>query len=299
MSNFSKKITSKSFVQLFVIVLLFVNQNILTAQSESDYYTPPTEIKLTKNLVTDYGVDNDFATDDSKDLQKAISFISKKGGGKLIVPKGNYTFSDINMKSNVHIEFDPRVVIRPSHREKQKNYNIFSFGRKGGVVENISFTSSDSKQNFTIDLTQTNNTNVAVFALRNVDNFLFSNVLIKDIQTRFSSFTLGVAASDGGHFFPRNGVIKNSTTTNADYGYGLIQSQAAKNVFFHNLGGQGGVTLRLETGEKKMNNLQIGGNHDILAKNIECHDGNAAVMISPHAMQCGIITVDGVTSTNC
>ena len=281
------------------LLFILTNSINLTAQTEADFYTPPAKINLTQNLVSDYGVDNDFTTDDSKQLQKAINTISKKGGGKLIIPKGNYTFSGILMKSNVQMEFDPAVVIRPANQEKQKNFFIFSFGAKSAVVENVSFCSSNKEKNYTIDLTHTNNTNVAVFVLRNTKNFLFTNALIKDIQTKFSSFTLGITPHGGDYHFPRNGVIKNCTTTNADYGYGLIQSQAAKNVFFHNLGGQGGVTLRLETGEKKMNNLQIGGNHDILAKNIECQDGNAAVMISPHAMQCGIVTIDGVTAVNC
>lgn len=285
--------------KILFLAITFLTINSLSAQTEADFYKAPTKFKVTKNLVEDYKVDNDFETDDSKKLQKAIDEISQKGGGKLILPKGNYTFSDIEMKSNVHIVFDSEAVIRPSYREKQKNYSIFSFGVKSDVVENFSLTSNDEDKNYTVDLTEANNTNVAVFVIRNVDNFLFSNVIIKDIQTNFSSFTLGITPYNGEYFYPRNGVIKNATITNSDYGYGLIQSQAAKNVFFKNLGGQGGVTLRLETGETKMNNLQIGGNHDILAKNIECHDGNAALMISPHSMQCGIVTIDGVTAVNC
>lgn len=286
---------------IFLSLILVLNVFVLSAQLEEvKFFKAPTKFKVTKNLVKDYGVDNDFATNDSEQLQKAINTISNKGGGKLIVPKGNYTFSDIKMKSNVHIVFDSEAIIRPSIREEvKKNFQMFSFGFKADVVENFSLTSSNPNKNYTIDLTHTNNYNVTVFAVRNVDNFMFSNVLIEDVQTKFSSFTLGVTDYKGNHFFPRNGVIKNATTTNADYGYGLIQSQAAKNVYFKNIGGQGGVTLRLETGETKMNNLQIGGNHDILVKNVECHDGNAALMISPHSMQNGIVTVDGVTAVNC
>jgi len=290
---------SNNFKNNLLIVLLVFSATMSCAQSKSTFYNTPTEHKITKNLVTDFGVDNDFATNDSDKLQKAIHTISKSGGGQLIVPKGNYTFSDIEMQSNVHVVFDSEVVIRPSKRENKKNFVIFSFGKNSDVVENISFTCSNPNKKYTVDLTQTNNYNVAVFALRNIDGFLFSDVLIKDVQTRFSSFTLGITPFNGDYFYPRNGVIENTTTTNADYGYGLIQSQAAKNVHFKNLGGEGGITLRLETGEKKMNNLQIGGNHDILANNIACNDGNAAVMISPHAMQNGIVTIDGVTAINC
>lgn len=289
----------RSFKNHLLILLITSSVTTSCAQSKSVFYNAPAKHKITKNLVADFGVDDDFATNDSDKLQKAINMISGKGGGKLIVPKGNYTFSDIEMQSNVHIVFDSDVVIRPSKREDKKNFEMFSFGKKSDVVKNVSITSNNPNKRYTIDLTKTNNYNAAVFVLRNIDNFLFSDVIIKDVQTKFSSFTLGITPFEGNYYYPRNGVIENATTTNADYGYGLVQSQAAKNVHFKNLGGQGGITLRLETGAKEMNNVQIGGNHDILANNIECHDGNAAVMISPHAMQNGIVTLDGVTAVNC
>jgi len=281
------------------ILLITSSVAMSCAQSKSAFYNAPVKHKITKNLVTDFDVDNDFVTNDSDKLQQAVNMISEKGGGKLLVPKGNYTFSDIEMQSNVHIVFDSEVVIRPSKRENKKNFEIFSFGKNSDVVKNVSITSNNPNKKYTIDLTKTNNFNVAVFALRNIDNFLFSDVIIKDNQTKFSSFTLGITPFEGNYFYPRNGIIENATTTKADYGYGLVQSQAAKNVHFKNIGGQGGITLRLETGAKEMNNVQIGGNHDILANNIECYDGNAAVMISPHAMQNGIVTIDGVTAVNC
>lgn len=343
----------KNTISIFVIILLFGSWNALNAQTEFEFYKAPAEFKITKNLVTDFKVDNDFATDDSRQFQLAIDNISDNGGGKLFVPKGNYSLREIQVKSNVHIVFDPDVVIRPKESsnnrmvnenkvkknkegqmkkneggemnknkeekrrkrkaEKQKNkqgkkkkkdaskgknYNIFSFGMKS-QIENVSFTSSEKGKMFTIDLTQITNFNVCPFAVRNVDNFYFSGILIKDNQTKFSSFTLAIASDNGTYDSPRNGVIRNSTTTNADYGYGLIQAQAAKNVLFENIDGQGGVTLRCETGAKKMNDLQLGGLWDIVARNVSCRDGNAALMISPHAMKNGIVTIDGVTSVNC
>jgi len=334
-------------INLLAILLFAVIMNSY-AQKDSDFYKAPKKSKITKNLVKDFGVDNDFATDDSEQFQKAINTISEKGGGKLIVPKGNYSLAEIEIKSNVHIVFDPKVVIRPyessitkkkKNKEKKakkgkknkdrkknkegkknkkkdrkekknkkgkkkkkdqyngKNYNIFLFGQESSI-KNVSFKSKKKKKMFTIDLTQTTNKNVGVFALRNVDNFYISDVIIKDSQTKFSSFTFAITPYNGSYYYPQNGIIRNCTTTGADYGYGLVQTQAAKNVFFDNISGQGGATLRLETGAKKMNDLQIGGVHDIFARNVGSTDGNAALMISPHAMQNGIVTIDGVTSVN-
>lgn len=55
----------------------------------------------------------------------------------------------------------------------------------------------------------------------------------------------------------------------------------------------------METGEKRMDDAQIGGMDNIVGRNISCTDGNAAVMISPHSMKNGVVTVDGVKSVDC
>lgn len=289
---------------VFLFFAAFLALNITAnAQNESDFYKE-VEYKMNKDFVKDYGADNDFTTDDSDLLQKVINELSKNGGGKLHIPAGNYTFAEVKVKSNIHLEFDPKAVVRTTDgvknkKGKYKNMRVFSFGYKSDVVENVKVSSSKTGKKFTIDITTSANKSIAVFPLRNVKNFLFQDVLVKDDNTRFSAFTLGLTAYNSGYFSPRDGVIKDCNIENADYGYGLVQAQAAKHVLFKNISGQGGVTLRLETGESKMNNLQKGGLFDIFANDVECHDGNAALMISPHAMQNGIVTIDGVTAVNC
>lgn len=287
----------KTAIHLLVLLLVFATAQT-QAQTEATFYVPPAKHQRVKNLVRDYGVDNDFATDDSPQLQRAIDELSRQGGGRLLIPAGNYSFAGIALASGVHLAFEPGAVVRPAAQGNQKNYFLFGLGIESDAVEAVSVQSAVPGQSFTIDLTQADNPNVAVFALRNVEGFYFSDILIADSQTKFSSFTLGITPYDGAYYMPRNGIIRNCQTTNADYGYGLVQAQAAKNVLFENLQGQGGVTLRLETGETKMNNLQQGGLHDIVGRGIACTDGNAAVMISPHAMRNGIITIDGVEAVN-
>lgn len=266
--------------------------------NESDFYTPPTTFAVTKNLVKDYGADKIFNTDDSQKLQTAIDDVSRKGGGKLIIPKGNYTVSDIKMKSNVHLIVNSGTVIRPSTRANNKNYAMFTFGKESATVKNVSVESANG-QKFTVDLTKANNTNVAVFNLNNADNFLLTDFKVKDALTKFSAVTMGITEHNGKYIRPRNGVVKNANIINADYGYGLVQIQAAKNILFKNIKGTGGVTLRLETGWSFMNDLQIGGVHDMYGENISCTNGNAAVMVSPHAMHNGKVYVNGITANNC
>ncbi|WP_139344225.1 Iota-carrageenase A2 [Cellulophaga omnivescoria] len=266
--------------------------------NETDFYTPPNNYAVTKNLVQDYGVDKIFATDDSKKLQEAINDVSSKGGGKLLIPKGEYTVSEIKLKSNVHIVVNSEAVFRPSTRPDNKNYAMFTFGKESAVVKNVSISSSNGEK-FTVDLTKANNSNVAVFNLNNISNFLISDFRVKDALTKFSAVTMGITEFNNKYMWPTNGVVKNAVTLNSDYGYGLVQVQAAKNVLYKNLKGTGGVTLRFETGWTFMNDLQIGGVHDMYGENISCTNGNAAVMVSPHAMHNGKVYVNGITANSC
>ena len=47
-----------------------------------------------------------------------------------------------------------------------------------------------------------------------------------------------------------------------------------------------------------MNDLQVGGVDKVYGRNISCINGNAAVMISPHAMMNGSVDVDTITAVN-
>ena len=92
---------------------------------------------------------------------------------------------------------------------------------------------------------------------------------------------------------PSHGTVTNITTTGGQWGYGTAQIQSGNYIHFENLDGEGGVTLRLETG--------IGGGYvgGITATNITCRNGHAAVMTEPHCQVNGQFLVDGVLSLGC
>ncbi|MGY5353205.1 T9SS type A sorting domain-containing protein [Wenyingzhuangia sp. IMCC45533] len=122
--------------------------------------------------------------------------------------------------------------------------------------------------------------------------------LIEEYEGRFQNLVIDLAdrAEPEYWFGPRNGVVYNSSSAYAHYGYGLIQTQAAENVLFKDISGDGGVTLRLETGFTSMNNVQVGGVDKMFATNVYNQNGNSSLMISPHAMHNGTVDVSGVSS---
>ena len=111
--------------------------------AESNFYTAISNSDYDKNIVTDYPVDNDFDTDDSLAWQTAIDDISDNDGGVLTIPAGNYSIRNIDLISNVHIEMDPDVIIRPTQVDDDKNYAVFKLADGKGRIYNVSIICSD------------------------------------------------------------------------------------------------------------------------------------------------------------
>lgn len=274
---------------------------------KTGFYTAPNATLQTVDLKKDFGAVGDGIVDDSNSLQKALNKLSANGGGTIFIPKAEYVFSSVKIKSNTHIEIEAGTIIRPvesfvkggkkNKRTKLSSISIFEFGKRGGKIENVSIVGKDGA--YIVQL-HAYKPGIAVFSMGNVDNFRISNVNVNDSLTKFSAITMGPSdKKDTVRGFPTNGYVSNINQTGADYGYGVVQTQAAQNVFFENLHGVGGAVLRMETGAKGVNDDQFGGLANVIGKNISCKDGNAAYMISPHAMHNGVVAVDGVRSEGC
>lgn len=283
----------------FVLMLfgLLISTSVWS-QKETDFYKSPVNKGVYKNLVKDYQANVSDKNDDSEVLQGAIDEVSAlSDGGRIYLPPGKYYLANVNLKSNVHLKISPDAIIYPTDRDDDKNYFILGLGDDAKVVENVSVIGKNGS--FKVDLRSANNDNVTVFRLKNVDNFRLENVIVKDDTTKFSAIALSLAEYNNNYYSPRNGVVKNASITAAHYGYGLVQAQVGSNVLFTGLSGDGGVTLRLESGYKKLNLLQVEGLFDIYGRDISCTNGNAAVMISPHAQKNGYVNIEGVKSVSC
>ena len=278
-----------------IILALTLLPSLAFTQEESDFYKETIhKLSLVKDLKLDYNVDGKGNDLDSKKLQKAIDEVNEAGGGSIFVPEGIYKLASIMMKSNVHLKFDYRATVIPITVNPKKSTKIFILD---GGISNVSIRGIGGK--FPIELFNYEK-GIVVFGCRNVNNFMISDFIVHDSKTKFSCINFNIhEVSNGEYDRLKNGLIKNGDVKNAHYGYGLVQIQAAENLLFKDVSGTGGVTLRIETGAKMMNNLEQGGVDKIFGRNISCIDGNAALMVSPHSMHNGIVKVDGVTSINC
>ncbi|MGJ8762319.1 MAG: T9SS type A sorting domain-containing protein, partial [Polaribacter sp.] len=120
--------------------------------------------------------------------------------------------------------------------------------------------------------------------------------------TKFNGISSG-AVGDSPAKFPTFGIIENLDIKKAHYGYGLTQNQVAQDILFRNLSGEGGVTLRLESGFQGLADLYLTDKTPILnniyARNISCKNGAHAVMLSPHTITQGVVDIRDISGEGC
>src|SRR5687767_14356518 len=71
----------------------------------------PPKFKKKDYLITRYGAVGDGKTLNTQAIRKAIEECSRKGGGRVVVPKGEFLTGAIHLKSNVnlHVQKDATV----------------------------------------------------------------------------------------------------------------------------------------------------------------------------------------------
>lgn len=291
---------------LILFLFTFLMQTTITAQ----YVETINKKVFSKNMKTNYQlVDDNGLIDQSSKLQKAIDEVSKKGGGKIIIPKGTYSFSNVYMKSDVHLFFEKNTIIKPfcPKGEKVVVFNFTPQSRKGKkskkekekeFIKNVSIRGIGGK--FIIDYSEAEGKRgIRGIILKMVNNFLISDLDIKDNYSVYCGITLSPTSAKRNVSKEKwkvsratNGTIRNCRIFNASPGYGLVQLHGAQSVHFENLYALGGVTLRLETGSGGANT----GVFDITGKDIVSENGRCALMLGPHSAKNGVVKVDGVKS---
>jgi len=268
----------------------------------SNFYTLPTSFRRTVNFKTQYNVDNSFNTNDSEKLQRAIDELSNSGGGKLIIPRGNYSFNGVSLKNNVHIEVNKNAIFKPFNTSGRRALLMFLFTstNRNQPLRNTSISCSNGR--FRVDLNDVRplGRGFRFCNFRNADGFLVSNVNVLDNHTQFSAFVFNGETINNRAYGPKNGVVKNAITRNSDYGYGLVQMQLGKNILFKNISGIGGATLRLEPHNKNLRTLDaVNVLDNVVGRGVSCTEGNSAVMLSPHFVTNGVVDIRNITSIRC
>ena len=101
-----------------ITVLLFVLPAFLTLRAQ---VVSPAPARIPDNQVSllDYGGVADGITSNTEAFNKAVSALSKQGGGHLIVPEGIYLTGPIKLKSGIdlHVERGAVILMSPDKRD--------------------------------------------------------------------------------------------------------------------------------------------------------------------------------------
>lgn len=253
-------------------------------------------------------VDDCDAKPNSSSIDNSFAFKFCQGklatnGGCIFVPNGLYPVFDIHLNtSNIIYYMDEKVTFIPylSNDIHNKSYPVFTLGSSTSFVKNVSMIGSSSSNKFVIDLR--NNVfspwNIRGITCLGIDGFMLSNIDIKisaNLSDEKSAIEFDHNNVNNVIYHAKNGKVINITASDYIYGYGLTQVQSAENIYFENLDGTGGVTLRLETGAGN----QDGYVGNITGNNIICRNGHATVYSEPHTQKNGFFNVSNLISYSC
>lgn len=223
-------------------------------------------------------------------FQRAIDRVTGVGG-HVVVPPGNYNIMEIKLKNNVHLRIRRGAVLNSVGAGV-----MFRIG-SSNLVRNVSVRGFQGRCRINLKR-PSNNNGVRAFFTQYARNVKLEHINITDAETVFSSIVMawGGKKNETTAKDIRDVEIRNVDVTGAEYGYGLIQTHAARNCQFRNLKARGGATVRFETHDNRMLRERVGGVRNMTVNNITNTDGQAALMTQPHTARNGNVDVRGITS---
>ncbi|NIJ43788.1 polygalacturonase [Wenyingzhuangia heitensis] len=251
------------------------------------------------NLPEDRNVTFTTGADESDRLSELIQDLYQKGGGKILIKKGDYLFKDVSLKSNIHITIESGTTITMDHDKWKKGIKnfLFNIGMLEGepIVENVKIIGlGDVNTRPKYILTRPKNSFYRAIAFGYAKNVLIENFTIEDHLTKGAAIAFNpVKVSDETANIAENVTIANIQLTGGSIGYGLAQTNVGKNILLKNLSCQGGMTCRIEAHTGRQYDIGVS---NIVIKNVASINGKAAVLLQPHSVLNGRIIVDGAKS---
>ena len=259
------------------------------------------EIPNNENILTLSGV---HSSADSDLLNQEILNLSNSGGGVIRISGGTYYLLGVKLRSNVQLKFDADVTIQPdlSGITVNKNLNMFEIGNEF-LVENSAITNTEQNNTdtstwFKIVIPTGDYNGVRVAEYSYAHNFQISGIRIEDSNSVFSSIVLNLSDRNSKDEISNNGIIKDIVATDGHVGYGIIQIQAGITILCKNLDGEGGSTMRVETGVTQINMDNQLTVDDVVGRDIIGRFGDGVLTFSPHRVDQGRVDVENITAIN-
>ncbi|NMH86810.1 T9SS type A sorting domain-containing protein [Flavivirga algicola] len=319
------KINKKKYKLLFIVVFIGIIVNAQDLPPISTFYTPTIHTAAAAQITIgpSSGTGNDTNRIQAEINRLAVNRttdsngITRKGG-VLTLNNGTYRIRGLVLRSNVHVRCKSGVVIEPFGPGDMIIANGTDIGNCTGcrTTQNFSFTGFSNNSRFTINIANRLNPGDGSrsFRIGNARNFKIGNINVIDDTTKFPTieFLPGQAQGTVGPSnnrqqkaaAPTKGLIENITGTGYNPGWGVIQIQVGNNIYFRNIEGSGGATIRMESGlgeglsTLNTENRTITKLDAIWGRFIRVKNGRCAVFASPHTHIQGFFDMRNITATN-
>jgi len=133
--------THRTFSLVLFIFLSLAGTNYVAIKAQSAYVAPtlPTIPDKTFNI-KNYGAVGDNVTDNTKAIQEAINAAGIAGGGKVIIPAGEYLCGPFQFTNNLNLQIDSAAILRMLPIDKYP----------GGTTEGLNFISGSKLHDIAI-----------------------------------------------------------------------------------------------------------------------------------------------------
>ncbi|WP_068471831.1 hypothetical protein [Saccharicrinis aurantiacus] len=297
----------KNIVLTLLILLSF---NDIDAKNVNDKEAAFYINKMPNKVIVLDDLSGNEDSGDSQLLNQAIAKLSKAGGGVLLIKKpkqSKYIYvREVNLQSNVHIKVEPDVIFRlwNGGDKVPRNKIMFSLGGKMNIsnvaITNLEEDSNDPETFFKVELTGGKSNRVKFIDIVSAYNFKVSGMEFFDSNTVYSNVECNLrrdqSLKEGD--LPTQGIIKNILSHNNHVGYGIVQIRAGKRILFKNLDGEGGITLRMESGFARKVLSADASIDACVGRNITIRNGKSALSMSPHRIKQGWVDIRGISAYN-
>ena len=213
------------------------------------------------------------------ELNVLIDKLSKVGGGKITIPKGDYILREVNLKSNILLVIESGTTIKMDNVKKGKQM-IFVIGSEEGSarVENVRIVGLGSPENRPkFILEKYVNTFYRAINIGYAKDVLIENFTVVDNLTKGAAIAFNpVEINESSANIPENISIANVSLTGGSIGYGLVQTNVGKNVLLKNLYCEGGMTCRIESHTGRRYDVGV---DNVVIQNVVSKNGKAAFVL--------------------
>ena len=288
---------------------MLVAQNQTVVNTDRSTYFDGTQIPNGGNRV------RSFTPRNNQNITRAIvnrmNQLGARGGTINInaMQKTDVIIDNLELRSKIRLRFSPNIRIRPAAANKGERSFIFLLGRDSDISD-VQITSQSERFQINFDDFKLEAGDgpedlrgVRPFNVIRCSNFYIGNFHVVSGQTIFSNVELNMRNPNqnsrrNGLDFPYQGIVENISSVGNHSGFGLVQLRAGKRIYFANLDGNGGITLRAESDFIRGVSSRSATIDQIYGTNIISRRGDAAVVLSPHRINQGTIVVDNIISKN-